>query len=68
MNKNNLIMIGIIVLFLILIIRNITFVTVKPETTTKTSTVVYRNPPNANTYYINTNPPHYNSYKSQYYN
>jgi hypothetical protein len=68
MDKKKIIMIGVGVLFLILIIRNITFVAVKPETTTKTATVVYRNPPNVNTYYVNTNPPRYNSYKAQYYN
>ena len=63
-----MIMIGVIVLFLILIIRNVTFVAAKPVQTTETTTIVYKNPGYHNSYYVPPPPSHYNSYKAQYYN
>jgi hypothetical protein len=62
-----MIMIGVSILFVILIIRNITFVNTTPVQTTETTTVIYKKPGNQTTYYA-TQPPHYNSYKAQYYN
>ena len=69
MEKKVLIMIGLGLLFVFLIVRNVSVVYTTPQTTTSTSrsaTVVYRNSPDR--YYVNNVPSHYNSYKAQYYN
>jgi hypothetical protein len=65
METNKIVLIVGLIFILFFIMRNIKIVTSSPTTTTTTkSTVVYRKPvtpiagPN----------PHYNSYKSQYYN
>lgn len=63
METNKIVLIVGLIFILFFIMRNVRIVTSSPTTTTK-STVVYRKPitpiagPN----------PHYNSYKSQYYN
>jgi hypothetical protein len=67
MEKNKIIMIGVSILFLILILHNITFVNAKPVETTETTTIIYRKPGNQPTYYTRETP-NYNSYKAQYYN
>ena len=63
MDTNKIVLISGLLLLLFLIMHNVRIVTSTPTTTataTKTS-VVYKNPVNVVT-------PHYNPYKSQYYN
>ena len=67
MDQKKAIMIGGGIILLIIVLRNITFVSATPvETTSTTKTVVYKQPVQ-HAYYV---PPagHYNSYKAQYYN
>ena len=66
MDRKKAFMIGAGIILLIIILRNITFVSATPVETTKTTTVVYKQPVQK-AYYV---PPagHYNSYKAQYYN
>ena len=66
MDQKKAFMIGAGIILLIIILRNITFVSATPVETTKTTTVVYKQPVQ-HAYYV---PPagHYNSYKAQYYN
>ena len=63
-------MIGVGLLIIFLIVRNVSVVYTTPQTTstTRSATVVYRNPPNTNRIYVNNVPSNYNSYKAQYYN
>ena len=62
METKKVVMIVGLVLLLLFFMRHISVSTVTPTTT---KTVVYRNPsPN----YVGVTNPHYNSYKSQYYN
>ena len=63
-------MIGVGLLIIFLIVRNVSVVYTTPQTTStsRSATVVYRNPPNRNRYYVNNVPSNYNSYKAQYYN
>jgi hypothetical protein len=61
MDTNKILLILGLILLLFLIMRNVKVDTSTP-TTTKTTTVVYRRPPAVAV------TPHYNAYKSQYYN
>ena len=62
MDTNKILLILGLILLLFFIMRNVKVETSSPTTMTKTSTkVVYKNP-------INPVTPHYNAYKSQYYN
>ena len=65
METKKVVMIVGLVLLLLFFMRHISVSTVTPTTTKTSKTVVYRNPsPN----YVGVTNPHYNSYKSQYYN
>ena len=69
MKPEKLVMIGIGVLVLFFILRNLHTTTVSYTTTPSTTAVIYKKPvqvpSSSSVYYVN---PHYNAYKAQFYN
>ena len=61
MDTNKILLILGLILLLFFIMRNVKVNTYTPTTSKTTTTIVYKKP-------VNTVTPHYNAYKSQYYN